>query len=290
MGKPKCFLCETRRGKRACPARGGALICPPCCARHRVTDLDCPPDCSYLGAEGSLLLARKRPSDTPRASHGEIIGLIETLGIFGADPGRDAAFEEAAGPVVAEFFKLMDAVAAQEQETGLEDIFHEWLLMGARRPDGSPVLDQMLTGLTRPLEPRELAALGALHQSEYRLLALEEILDEETVRVRDHLSGQTETLRAPQVAETFAPGETICGFVTPTDQGLIVLLGAIALPRGGEEAVVSRLRELHGDSPLGDRPFSEFLCRLSLTVPLVLQQHVADRQVEDDLFEGPPSF
>ena len=46
----KCILCNSRKGKRHCPAKG-TLICAPCCGRLRVVEIPCPPDCSYL-AEG----------------------------------------------------------------------------------------------------------------------------------------------------------------------------------------------------------------------------------------------
>ena len=42
-----CPLCDARKGKRACPARG-ALICSACCGQKRLVEIDCPPDCGYL--------------------------------------------------------------------------------------------------------------------------------------------------------------------------------------------------------------------------------------------------
>jgi hypothetical protein len=42
-----CPLCEARKGKRVCPARG-ALICSTCCGQKRVVEIDCPEDCVYL--------------------------------------------------------------------------------------------------------------------------------------------------------------------------------------------------------------------------------------------------
>ncbi len=43
----KCILCNSRKGKRRCPAKG-TLICAPCCGRMRVVEIPCPPDCVYL--------------------------------------------------------------------------------------------------------------------------------------------------------------------------------------------------------------------------------------------------
>ena len=45
----QCVYCGQRKGKRPCPALGGA-ICTICCGEHRVVRVACPPDCSYLGS------------------------------------------------------------------------------------------------------------------------------------------------------------------------------------------------------------------------------------------------
>ena len=54
----KCILCNSRKGKRHCPAKG-TLICAPCCGRMRVVEIDCPPDCVYL-TEGQGHQAAKK--------------------------------------------------------------------------------------------------------------------------------------------------------------------------------------------------------------------------------------
>lgn len=45
----KCVSCDVRKGKRACPALGGA-ICSQCCGEHRLVRIACPTDCAYLDA------------------------------------------------------------------------------------------------------------------------------------------------------------------------------------------------------------------------------------------------
>jgi len=42
-----CSLCETRKGKRFCPALG-RQICAQCCGEAREETLDCPLDCPFL--------------------------------------------------------------------------------------------------------------------------------------------------------------------------------------------------------------------------------------------------
>jgi len=43
----KCLYCHERKGKRPCPALGGA-ICSQCCGTYRVVSIACHSDCVYL--------------------------------------------------------------------------------------------------------------------------------------------------------------------------------------------------------------------------------------------------
>jgi hypothetical protein len=59
----KCPLCESRKAKRFCPAKG-AQICPVCCGSKREVEIDCPSECVYLHAGReyeSSKLARTAP-------------------------------------------------------------------------------------------------------------------------------------------------------------------------------------------------------------------------------------
>lgn len=44
----QCWYCGKVKGKRACPARAGALICSRCCGANRLAAIPCPSDCVYL--------------------------------------------------------------------------------------------------------------------------------------------------------------------------------------------------------------------------------------------------
>jgi hypothetical protein len=44
---PTCPLCDRRKPRRACPARGDT-ICTVCCGTKRLVEIACPPDCPYL--------------------------------------------------------------------------------------------------------------------------------------------------------------------------------------------------------------------------------------------------
>jgi hypothetical protein len=42
-----CPLCEKRKAKRYCPAKG-EMICAICCGEKREVSIDCSSDCPYL--------------------------------------------------------------------------------------------------------------------------------------------------------------------------------------------------------------------------------------------------
>ncbi len=43
----RCVLCDQRKGRRNCPAKG-SLICAQCCGEKRVLQISCPESCEYL--------------------------------------------------------------------------------------------------------------------------------------------------------------------------------------------------------------------------------------------------
>jgi hypothetical protein len=53
-----CPVCEKRKGKRACPAKG-AEICSHCCGTKRRVEIACPDDCVWLGAHASAWAGRE---------------------------------------------------------------------------------------------------------------------------------------------------------------------------------------------------------------------------------------
>lgn len=49
MSASACPLCSSRKARRACPALH-QVICPACCGSKRLTEIACPPSCSYLSS------------------------------------------------------------------------------------------------------------------------------------------------------------------------------------------------------------------------------------------------
>jgi len=58
MAIVNCPICQKRKAKRFCPARG-EKICPICCGTEREVSIDCPPDCSFLASSREYEWARQ---------------------------------------------------------------------------------------------------------------------------------------------------------------------------------------------------------------------------------------
>ena len=65
----KCAVCNQRKAKRPCPAKGSS-ICSLCCGEKRVLELNCPETCEYLKAgrehESAEFSRRLRSQDPAR--------------------------------------------------------------------------------------------------------------------------------------------------------------------------------------------------------------------------------
>ena len=60
-----CPLCRSRKAKRACPALNQS-ICAVCCGTKRLTEINCPPTCTYLSAARShppAIVQRRQEKD-----------------------------------------------------------------------------------------------------------------------------------------------------------------------------------------------------------------------------------
>ena len=82
----KCIHCGQRKGKRLCPALEG-FICAQCCATHRLQDIQCPPDCTYLQSE---FYQQGRRNQKARAKGKRFIETVENN--FRSEAARGFAF------------------------------------------------------------------------------------------------------------------------------------------------------------------------------------------------------
>jgi hypothetical protein len=68
-----CPLCRTRKARRGCPALG-QTICAVCCATKRLSEINCPADCTYLAS------AREHPAAVVRRQQErDVAVLLPTL-------------------------------------------------------------------------------------------------------------------------------------------------------------------------------------------------------------------
>jgi hypothetical protein len=61
-----CWSCGRVKGKRACPARGGELICSRCCGTKRRVEIHCPEDCAYLRGADAQWTSESQQKDEAR--------------------------------------------------------------------------------------------------------------------------------------------------------------------------------------------------------------------------------
>lgn len=54
----KCCSCDSRKGKRNCPALGG-VICSQCCGNKKEKEIACPHNCFYLGTSKKYFAERQ---------------------------------------------------------------------------------------------------------------------------------------------------------------------------------------------------------------------------------------
>ncbi len=281
--KSKCHVCDQRKGKRQCPARS-APICPRCCAQNRVKEIDCPPDCAFLGAEGSMLLASRQGGDAPLPSNEDISNFVGEL----IESGPRGRFMDAAEPTaLTALNQLVEYVDGEDEDATLQGAIWEWLVFGALAADGQPLVDRMIAKMPRPLTESERSVLLALHDSRYGLFSIVSFPKPDVAEVRDLLSGETLQLHHEEIQKRHEVDQSLGCFVARTQTGLEVVSGAWQLPEGAEDRFPIRLREIRDETELKDVPLPTFATRLSIVVPLLMFEHFSEKDSDEPGF--PPS-
>jgi len=283
--KSKCHVCEQRKGKRQCPARS-APICPVCCAQSRVVKIDCPADCSFLGAEGSMLLAARAGDDGPLPSGQDISDFATELVESGPGGRFMQDVEPTAADALEQLFRYVDG-DGQDEDGTIQGAVWEWLMFGALDVEGQPLVDRIVARMPRALTEGERSALRGLHNSRYGLFTIGSYPSKDSAQVTDLLTEESLELHLESIQEHHEVGKTIACFVTTTQTGLEVVSGAWELPDGADIKVPVRLREIRDESPLKDLPLPEFITRLSVVVPLLLFEHFSQQESGDP--DLPPS-
>ena len=190
MSGRACVSCGRRKGRRACPALGGA-ICQSCCGTKRLTEISCPPDCAYLETarhhppavvqrrlerEAQFLvplvhdlsdrqhqlflfvqsvIARYRPTAIPPLTDADVAGATSALAATLETEGRGIIYEHRAS-----------SLPAQRLEQELDRTIQ------VQRKNGPAALDRDLVTVLRCTERAARAAEAALSGGDQAYLDL----------------------------------------------------------------------------------------------------------------------
>ena len=107
----KCASCTTKKGKRSCPALG-SLICPQCCGTKKRKEIDCPPDCFFLGKSKEYFAGRQ---ESARLSEFE----REMKSIIGKEDAHEDLLQNIEY-VIHRIYRDHGAITDRQVETALE--------------------------------------------------------------------------------------------------------------------------------------------------------------------------
>jgi hypothetical protein len=166
-----CSICESRKAKRFCPAKG-EMICAICCGEKREVTIDCPPDCTYLIAARAWEREHRRPIDPKEVPYPDLSiptslmherrPLISALGFTILKTARDLPALDDSG--------VIDALAAlaETYRTLGTGLYYE------RPPDGP---------IARHVYDKLAAFLGELKKSEQQQTGFGGVKDSETFQI-----------------------------------------------------------------------------------------------------------
>jgi hypothetical protein len=170
-----CTHCGQRKGKRSCPALGGA-ICSRCCGQHRLVEIACPSDCVHLGG----LAVVRDPARAVPFTNTDYLSAWDKLRAF-AVGATDFSRE----------------VAAQVGDGTPWDpsIAIAYVHYGHRGVDGSRLIEHFIAARARTLSAGEAAAIVALQRARASLFEVVAVRTGVGLDLRDMLSGESSHVR-----------------------------------------------------------------------------------------------
>ncbi len=166
-----CNHCGQRKGKRSCPALGGA-ICSRCCGQHRVVEIACPPDCIHLGG----LAVVRDPSRAVPFTHTDYTSAWDKLRSFAVgatDFSREVAAQVGDG-------------TPWDPSIAVAYVHH-----GHRGVDGSRLIDRFIVVRGRTLSAGEAAASVAVQRARASLFEIVAVRTGVGLDLRDVVLGET---------------------------------------------------------------------------------------------------
>lgn len=175
-----CRYCQQRKGKRSCPALGGT-ICTMCCGQHRLKEIDCPLDCTYLGG---LAIVRDPAKATAGFTEADHDAIWEKLRAYaqGASGFRNDAL-----------VRCFDG--ATDPDRWEIDLATGYVYYGHRDAGGRRLVDHVLAARGRGLSAGEAAAVVAVQNAWASLFEVVSVQAGIGLELRDLLSGEIVAVR-----------------------------------------------------------------------------------------------
>jgi hypothetical protein len=211
-----CSYCQQRKGKRSCPALGGA-ICSQCCGQHRLQDIVCPSDCMYLGGLaviGNPVLAAAgfMPSEYA-AAWDKLQSYVQGVSAF-----RNEALLRCFDP-------------PEEPEQWDTDVAVGYLFYGHCDAGRRRMVDHFLAVRGRWLAPGEVAAMLALQRAWASLFEVASTPTGTSLELRDLLSGETVRVLDMAASGQLKKWDVIFSYLMPVRDHLEMTGAACLVPR-----------------------------------------------------------
>ncbi|HEU4728536.1 MAG TPA: antitoxin Xre/MbcA/ParS toxin-binding domain-containing protein [Kofleriaceae bacterium] len=217
-----CKFCEQRKGKRSCPALGGA-ICSQCCGQHRLAEIVCPSDCVYLGGLSMIGSPERAASAFTEADYASAWEKLKAH-LQGASAFRNAALTRC--------FDSPEEPAQWEVELAVGYLFYGHRDAGHRR-----LVDHFLALRGRWLSPGEVAAMMALQRAWASLFEVVSVQTGTGMELRDLLSGETVRVRDVTASSQARKWDVTFAWLFPVADHIEMTGAACQVPRQHVERV-----------------------------------------------------
>ena len=222
----KCEYCGARKGKRNCPALEGP-ICSACCGGHRLAEIDCPANCSWLGG----LRAVTEGSPTIDFTGEDWDSAVRAL--------FDALHDRAGTPYLAEAMMMFQFDAnPRESEVPL---FLSYASHVLRDGAGLRFIDRFVAAHGRDLSAPQVAALEALKESKASLFRVERVSTGTGFEVHDLVEDRDVTNSEVSLSSQVAIGDLLFGWVMPRGDQIQFTGGVALIPPLCRESVCTEV-------------------------------------------------
>ena len=237
----KCAYCGSRKGKRNCPALEGP-ICSTCCGGHRLQEIACPSNCSWLGGLRAVFDGENsiefNGHDWDSAVHALFDG-------FQSRPGF---------PYIAKAMSMFE-LESQPREFELP-LFLSYASHVVRDEAGFRFVDRFVAAHGRDMPPSQVAALETLKGAKASLFRVERVSTGVGLEVLDLVDNERITVREFSLSSQLGKGALLFAWVMSRGDHLEFTGGVAVIPPLLHEAVKTEVIhqvEKRRRTELGDR-------------------------------------